>query len=145
MECRESSVVENTLTKLTSIILLSTPRDKKKWKGSMRSKWEIRADRELVEAGYSVDYKMRPSRPNPYYNTDYFNVFDLMAYKPGELRMISIKSAKNALVSHQEAIIGMDLPPGISKELWRYDKPAPSKRVRVRKWRFIGTDKTDMA
>lgn len=103
----------------------------------MRSKWEIRAQKELESLGYSVDYKIRPTRPNPHYNTDYFNLFDLLAYKPNELRFISVKSAPNASRTHQSAIGAFKAPFGVSKELWRYDRDPSNKRtIRRRIWVF---------
>lgn len=102
-----------------------------------RSKYEKRAQKTLEEAGYEVDWKIRPSRPSPYYNTDYFNIFDLLAYKPGELRLISVKSASNALTSHQEEIIGFEAPKSIQKELWRFDRdPNDKRKIRCRIWLF---------
>ena len=61
-----------------------------------RSKFEIKAHKELVEQGYLVDYKIRPSGfKNPSnYQVDYWGIFDLMAYKANEIiRFISTISS----------------------------------------------------
>lgn len=103
----------------------------------MRSKFEIRAQKELERKGYKVDYKARPRRVPRNYQVDYFGVFDLMAYKPGELRMISIKPASNCPTKHQEDVVSMVLPRGITKEIWRYDRdPKNRTKLRVRVWVF---------
>ena len=93
----------------------------------MRSKFELRAQRELEQDGYFVDWKLRPSMPSPAYNTDYFNLFDLLAWKPGELRMISIKG-KTCPKPHKDHLKQFRLPAGISVELWMFDKQLIDKR-----------------
>lgn len=87
----------------------------------MRSKFEIRAQDILEDEGYFVDWKLRPSSPNPHYATDYWHLFDLLAWKPGELRFISIKG-KNAPTPHKEALARFKVPVGVSVELWRFDR-----------------------
>lgn len=42
----------------------------------MRSRFEIRGQKELQKEGWIVDYKLRSSFPIKGYNTDYFNRFD---------------------------------------------------------------------
>lgn len=98
----------------------------------MRSRFEIRAQRDLEQEGYFVDYKARPSRIMRGYNTDYWNLFDLLAWKPGELRFISIKG-KSCPGKHKKDLKLFKLPPGVSKELWMHDKQLGDKRKIRRK------------
>jgi len=87
-----------------------------------RSKFEIKAQKELEKEGYLVDWKIRPRFKNPYYNTDYFNLFDLLAYKPNEpIRFISIKGTMGVLKKHKDKIKKFKAP-GIKKEAWWYRK-----------------------
>ena len=97
----------------------------------MRSKYEIRAHKELELNGYFVDYKLRPSMPNPHYATDYFHLFDLLAWKPGELKMISIKG-KSCPKKHKDDLSLFSVPQGVSVELWRYDRE-PKMKSKIRK------------
>lgn len=104
----------------------------------MRSKFEIRAQKELESQGWMVDYKLRPSMPNPYYNTDYFNLFDLMAYRPGDpLRFISIKGQGGVPGKHKQAIENFFTHEGIQKEIWHYRKLASDRRKFVAKKTII--------
>ena len=118
----------------------------------MRSKFEIRAQKELEEAGWKVDYKLRPPRSSPHYNTDYFNLFDLIAYKEGfPLRFISIKGQAGVSSSHRRAIESFVAPEGVQKEIWQYRKLASDRRQLVPKKEIIpniinhdkGTNGTD--
>ena len=101
----------------------------------MRSRFEIRAQRSLEQEGYFVDWKLRPSMPNPHYNTDYWNLFDLLAWKPGELRFISIKG-KSCSKKHKDDLKRFTVPKGVSKELWMYDRELRDKR-KIRRRIFI--------
>lgn len=86
-----------------------------------RSKFEIKAQKELEADGYTVDWKIRPPRPHPYYNTDYFNLFDLLAHKAGKpLRWISIKGKAGIPTPHRRAIENFAMPKGNKKEIWYY-------------------------
>lgn len=102
----------------------------------MRSKFEKRAQRILEKQGYLVDWKLRPSTPTPFYNTDYFNLFDLLAFKPHcPLRMISVKG-RNASVAHQSALKSFFCS-GVSVELWKFDRdPKNRAKTRCRVWKF---------
>lgn len=93
----------------------------------MRSRFEIRAQRDLEQEGYFVDWKLRPSMPSPHYNTDYWNLFDLLVWKPGELRFISIKG-KNCPKKHKDDLKKFKVPPGVKIELWMHDKDLKDKR-----------------
>lgn len=102
----------------------------------MRSKYEILATKELEKDGYVVDWKVRPSFPIRGYNTDYFNLFDLIAFKEDEpLRWISIKWAGSGSVKpNRENISKFKMPQGNQKEQWRYDRePKDKRKIRVRK------------
>jgi len=93
----------------------------------MRSKFEKRGQRELELDGYFVDWKLRPSMPSPHYNTDYWNLFDLLAWKSGELRLISIKG-KSCPKKHKDNLKLFKVPIGVSVELWMYDRDLKDKR-----------------
>lgn len=90
----------------------------------MRSKFEIRAQKELEKDGWFVDWKIRPSGfRNPIgYNVDYFNLFDLLAYKDGVVRWIFIKGTRGILNSEREKVKNFRLPNGCIKEMWYYRK-----------------------
>jgi hypothetical protein len=86
----------------------------------VRSRYEIRAHKELEAEGYLVDYKIRPRFPIRHYNTDYFGLFDLLALKEGEgvMRCIAIKGLagnRHLIIREIEAV---QFPPGIQKEIW---------------------------
>lgn len=88
-----------------------------------RSKFEIKTQKELEKQGYTVDYKLRPTRPSPHYNTDYFNLFDLIAYRAGDpIRWISVKGTMGLLAKHRQAIENFIMPMGNQKEVWWYRK-----------------------
>lgn len=101
----------------------------------MRSRFEIKANKELEKDGYTVDYKLRSSYPIKGYNTDYFNRFDLLCFKEGEpLRWISIKGKSGGYAENRRSIAEFKLPAGNIKEQWRYDRdPKNKRRIRVRK------------
>lgn len=95
-----------------------------------RSKFEIRAHKELEEKGWIVDYKIRPSGfKNPSnYSVDYFELFDLLAQKPGIVRWIAIKGQGGVPSTLREAIEEINLGEGSQKEIWTYRKLASDKR-----------------
>lgn len=86
----------------------------------MRSKYEIKAHKELEADGYIVDYKIRPSRFAKV--VDFFSLFDLIAVKKGKpVRWISIKGHAGAPRAHQAAIKAFPLPKSSNiKEVWVY-------------------------
>lgn len=87
-----------------------------------RSKYEKKAHKLLEEEGYFVDYKIRPRFPMKGYHVDYFNAFDLLAYKPGEpLRWISIKGTGGNRQKNRRFIESLKFPTGNIKELWWID------------------------
>ncbi|QGH72338.1 MAG: hypothetical protein [Podoviridae sp. ctg2L5] len=97
-----------------------------------RSKFEIKAQKELEKEGYIVDWKLRPRFKNSHYNTDYFNLFDLLAYKANEpVRFISIKGTMGVLKQHRQEIEKFKAT-GIKKEAWWYRKLKGSNKF-VRK------------
>lgn len=84
-----------------------------------RSKYEKRAHKELEKLGWAVDYKTRPTRVPRNYNVDFLGLFDLIAYKPGILRFISIKGVPSGgAVTNRAEIAQMELPDGCTKEQW---------------------------
>ena len=103
----------------------------------MRSRFETKAQADLEEDGWFVDWKLRPSMPNPHYNTDYWHLFDLLAWKPGELRFISIKG-KNCPLKHKKDLQLFEVPKGVSIELWMHDRE-PKNKNKIRR-RIISYD-----
>lgn len=82
----------------------------------MRSKYEIKAQKLLESEGWLVDYK--PRSRFAFGKVDFFNAFDLLAYKPKKLRFISIKGHAGASKKHQNTIRSFVMPRGCTKELW---------------------------
>ena len=83
----------------------------------MRSKYEIKAERELKSEGWLVDTKKGMSR----YATerDYWHLFDIIAVKKGEaLRLISIKGHQGIPGEHLKALKDFWLPACCQKEAW---------------------------
>lgn len=101
----------------------------------MRSKFEIRACKELVADGYKVDWKLRGAFPIRGYSIDFFNLFDILAYKEGEpIRWISIKGKSGNYSENRRRIEEFKPNPPVVKEQWRYDRdPNYKSRLRVRK------------
>ncbi len=96
-----------------------------------RSRFERKAQKELEQRGYLVDWKIRPSgwKMPRGYNVDYFGLWDLMAYKFGEpIRFISIKGQAGVPRKHREEIEEFQLPEGMQKEIWTYRKLASNRR-----------------
>lgn len=100
----------------------------------MRSKYEIRAQKELENKGYQVDWKIRPRIVPKTYSVDYFYLFDLIAHKEDEpLRWISVKGM-GSHTAHRKELEQFNMPEGNIKELWRYDRnPKDRRKIRVRK------------
>lgn len=87
----------------------------------MRSKYEIKAQKELEADGWTVDNKSGMGRWAK--NRDFFNVFDLVAKKQGEkLRWISIKGRKGLPGYHKKELEECWLPEGNIKECWSRSK-----------------------
>ena len=87
-----------------------------------RSKYEIKAEKELIVDGWRVDNKAGMFRFSKH--RDFFNTFDLVAYKPGIIRYISIKGhiGGSLRTSHQKEISDFIFPLGVIKELWEWPK-----------------------
>jgi hypothetical protein len=96
---------------------------------SMRSKFEIRAQRELEKEGWMCDWKIRPSGfKNPRgYQVDYFGLFDLLAYNPPVIRMIAIKGQSGVPSQLRTAIENFGVCDHLVKEIWTYRKLAGSR------------------
>src|SRR3990172_4819018 len=93
--------------------------------GEMRSPYERRAQTELESENYFVEWKMRRPRimRKGKYTQDFFNRFDLLAYKLGEsLRWISIKGRAGVPSKHLKEIKEFILPTNNIKEIWARSK-----------------------
>ena len=87
----------------------------------MRSKYELKAHKELELEGLLVDYKARPFRVPKGYQVDYFGLFDLITLdKIGQLRCIAIKGHGGVPKTLRDAITQTKLNGGITKEIWSY-------------------------
>jgi len=86
-----------------------------------RSIYERKAQKELELEGYFVEWKMRRPRimMRGKYTQDFFNRFDLIAYRQDEpLRWISIKGKAGVPGKHLKEIKEFILPQGNVKEIW---------------------------
>lgn len=93
----------------------------------MRSKYEIKADKELKSEGYQTDYKVRPRMTPRGYSVDYFNLFDLAAYKDGALRLIAIKGHQNVPGALRKGIEKFSVKKVI-KEIWTFRRNKTVKK-----------------
>ena len=84
----------------------------------MRSKYEIKANKELVAVGYRVDTKAGMSRWSE--NRDFFNLFDLVAISPDKKKIhwISIKGRAGIKEEHRREIEDFKMPKNNIKEIW---------------------------
>ena len=86
-----------------------------------RSKFEIKAQKELEGQGYIVDTKAGMNRWSR--NNDYFHLFDLLAVRAGEpLRFIAIKGQGGVPSKLKRGIESFWLPESTQKEIWHYRK-----------------------
>ena len=86
-----------------------------------RSKFEIKAEKELKSQGWTVDSKAGMNRWAK--NTDYFHLFDLVAVRVGDpLRFIAIKGQAGVPTALREGIEVFWLPDSCQKEIWHYRK-----------------------
>jgi len=85
----------------------------------MRSKYEIKADKELKAEGFHTDYKIRPRFPVHGYSVDYFNLFDLAGYKDGVLRLIAIKGHQGVPGALRKGIEAFSIKK-VVKEIWTF-------------------------
>lgn len=100
----------------------------------MRSKYEIKAQKDLQKEGWLVDWKVRPRFGGNGYATDLFGLFDLVAIKEGEpMRWISIKGTVGLLTKLKTEIETFWMPDGNQKELWCRSK-ANKHRIIWNKW-----------
>lgn len=93
----------------------------------MRSKYEIKAQKELEKYGWTVDNKAGMGRWAV--NRDFFNLFDLVAIRKGaeNVRWISIKGHNSNQRKHRNEIAKLPFPKGNIKELWRWPKNKKKK------------------
>lgn len=97
----------------------------------MRSKYEIKAQKELEAEGYQIDWKIKPHFPPRGYSTDIFGWADIMAVKQGSpLRFISIKGHQGISRQHRESIQKFWLPENCIKEIWYFPKRKKKKNRR---------------
>ena len=87
-----------------------------------RSKYEKKAQKELQAEGYLVDYKARVRMVSRGYMNDFLHAFDLLAYRPGELRWIAIKGREGVASELRRKIEAIEFPTGVTKEIWCYDQ-----------------------
>lgn len=104
-----------------------------------RSKLERRAQKELEEEGWKVDWKIKPSgfKQPLGYKVDYFGIFDLMAYKTAVIRFIAIKGTMGVPAKLRKTVEDFKAPPGCMKEIWYYRKLASDKRKFIAKKEVI--------
>ena len=97
----------------------------------MRSKYEIKCQKELEAEGWFIDNKAGMSRWSK--NRDFFNLFDLVAVKKGEaIRYISIKGHNRGRGVTPSGDIRNEikdfwLPECCIKELWVWPKNKKKK------------------
>ena len=104
-----------------------------------RSKFEIKAQKELEAEGWQVDYKIKSSgwKQPSNYNCDYFNIFDLLAYSPGIIRGIAIKGQGGVPRALREAVEQFDAGSNFVKEIWTYSQPTKKgRRIKTAKYRI---------
>src|SRR3990172_4676147 len=94
----------------------------------MRSIYEKRAQKELEQEGYLVDYKSRPFRTPKGYMVDYFGRFDLLAYRTGEIRCIAIKGHGGVSKTLRESIRSLTFPFAVTREIWTYGRNKKIKK-----------------
>ena len=106
----------------------------------MRSKFEIKAQKELEAEHFFVDFKIRPTHVYKNAPVDYFHLADLLAVREGEFRFISIKG-KSCPAQHKKDLqrFAEIVPSCVSVELWQYDKQLKDKRkIRRRITKYEG-------
>lgn len=95
----------------------------------MRSKGEIETQKQLEAEGYLVDYKARPSGVRRGYRMDLLGAFDIIAYRPGELRFISVKAESHGLrKEHRELVGSFEFPGDCTREIWVCDEQGQVRR-----------------
>lgn len=98
-----------------------------------RSKYEIKAQKELEEARWVVDYKARPFRCPKGYRIDYFGLFDLMAYKGGVIRFIAIKGHQGVPSKLRKGIEAFATKePWVQKEIWTFREDRTVRKEVIR-------------
>lgn len=88
-----------------------------------RSKFEIKAQKELESDGWKVDWKVSPFRTPRNYQVDYWGVFDLLAHQPNIIRAIAIKGQGGVPQKLREAVESFEVCEHIVKEIWTYRQP----------------------
>jgi len=88
----------------------------------MRSPYEIKTEKALQADGWITDYKIRPRMCPRGYKVDYWGLFDILAYKAGKVRFISVKGHAGVPSWHSKALSEFVPPYGCTKEIWVYRK-----------------------
>lgn len=99
----------------------------------MRSKYEIRAEKELQEEGWLVDNKTGMGRWSK--NRDYWHLFDLLAVKQGHrAKFIAIKGhvTGTVITALRGQILEFPRISGVHYELWRWPKRKKKKESWVK-------------
>jgi hypothetical protein len=87
----------------------------------MRSKYELECEKALREDEWFTDYKIRPTTVGMGAPVDYWHLFDILAWKPFELRLISVKGT-TCPAQHRKDLASFEVPMGVTVELWQYGK-----------------------
>lgn len=95
----------------------------------MRSIYEKKTEKALQSQGFLTDYKMRPQFMVRGYNTDYFNMFDHLAYDPksGTLYMIQVKGHGRCPKELKERIMNFEVN-RVVREIWTYTEDGTLKK-----------------
>jgi shikimate 5-dehydrogenase len=94
----------------------------------MKSKFEIKAQKELEADGWLVDWKVKPFRTPRGYNVDYWGLFDLLAYQGGLIRGIAIKGQGGVPKALREAVENFQVCEHFVKEIWYYSRHTVNKK-----------------
>lgn len=77
----------------------------------------------LEEDGWFVDWKIKPRFTPRGYNVDYWNLFDLLAWKrKSPIRWIAVKGKSGGYSELRKRLKKFWMPENNIKELWRFPK-----------------------
>lgn len=96
----------------------------------MRSRYEAKTQKELERQGYVVDYKCRPYRVPRGYKVDTFGLFDILAYRDGELVCIAVKGHEGVPGKLRKGIEEFTVSK-VTREIWVYQKNGKVKKERI--------------
>lgn len=96
-----------------------------------RSKYEIKAHKELQKSGCRVDYKSRPHRVPNGYNVDFFGLYDLLVLdKQHNLHLLAIKGHEGVPSKLRKGIADFKVK-RIIKEIWIYKSNGLVKKEQI--------------